>query len=48
VVIDQGKGGGHGGVVAGPLFKEVMSYGLTARKVAPTGTPSPTQKLTVD
>ena len=33
---------------AGPLFKEVMSYGLTARKVAPTGTPRPTQKLTVD
>ena len=48
VVIDQGKGGGHGGAVAGPLFKEVMSYALTARKVAPTGTPRPTQKLTVD
>jgi cell division protein FtsI (penicillin-binding protein 3) len=48
IVIDQGKGGGHGGAVAGPLFKEVMSYGLTARKVAPTGTPRPTQKLTVD
>jgi cell division protein FtsI (penicillin-binding protein 3) len=48
VVIDQGKGGGHGGAVAAPLFRDVMSYALTARKVAPTGTPKPTQKLTVD
>ncbi len=48
IVIDQGKGGGHGGAVAGPLFRDVMSYALTARKVPPTGTPRPTQKLTVD
>jgi len=48
VVIDQGKGGGHGGVVAGPLFRDVMSYGLTARRVAPSGTPKPSLKLTVD
>ncbi|MFL6129127.1 MAG: peptidoglycan D,D-transpeptidase FtsI family protein, partial [Mycobacteriales bacterium] len=48
IVIDQGKGGGHGGAVAGPLFRDVMSYALTARKVAPTGTPGPAQKLTVD
>ena len=48
IVIDQGKGGGHGGAVAGPLFRDVMSYALTARKVPPTGTPRPTQRLTVD
>jgi cell division protein FtsI (penicillin-binding protein 3) len=48
VVIDEAKGGGHGGAVAAPLFHEVMSYALTARKVTPTGTPVPTPKLTVD
>ncbi|HZB48073.1 MAG TPA: penicillin-binding protein 2, partial [Mycobacteriales bacterium] len=48
IVIDQGKGGGHGGAVAGPLFRDVMAYALTARKVPPTGTPRPDQKLTVD
>jgi cell division protein FtsI (penicillin-binding protein 3) len=48
VVIDEAKGGGHGGAVAGPLFRDVMSYALTARKVTPTGTPAPTPRLIVD
>ncbi|HYT10008.1 MAG TPA: penicillin-binding protein 2, partial [Mycobacteriales bacterium] len=48
VVIDEAKGGGHGGAVAAPLFHQVMSYALTARGVAPTGTPKPTARLTVD
>ena len=48
VVIDEAVGGGHGGAVAGPLFRDVMSYALTARKVAPTGTRGPTPKLTAD
>jgi cell division protein FtsI (penicillin-binding protein 3) len=45
VVIDEAKGGGHGGAVAGPLFKQVMTYALTSRGVAPTGTPVPHLKL---
>jgi cell division protein FtsI (penicillin-binding protein 3) len=48
VVIDEGKGGGHGGAVAAPLFKQIMSYALTSRGVAPTGTPVPKLKLTAD
>ena len=48
VVITEPPGGGEGGSVAAPLFHDVMSYALTARKVAPTGTPVPTLKLTVD
>ena len=46
VVITEPPGGG--GSVAAPLFHDVMSYALTARKVPPTGTPAPTPKLTVD
>lgn len=48
VVIEEPPGGGEGGAVAAPLFHDVMSYALTARKVTPTGTPVPTPKLTVD
>jgi cell division protein FtsI (penicillin-binding protein 3) len=48
IVIDEAEGGGHGGAVAGPLFKDVMSYALTARNVVPDGGPRPTPKLTVD
>jgi cell division protein FtsI (penicillin-binding protein 3) len=46
VVIDEAKGGGHGGAVAGPLFKQVMSYALASRGIAPTGTPVPELALT--
>ena len=48
VVIDEAKGGGHGGAVAGPLFKDVMTYALTSRGVAPTGRPVPKFDLTAD
>jgi cell division protein FtsI (penicillin-binding protein 3) len=48
VVITEPPGGGEGGSVAAPLFHEVMSYALTARKVPPTGTPPPDLKLSVD
>jgi cell division protein FtsI (penicillin-binding protein 3) len=48
VVIEEPPGGGEGGSVAAPLFHEVMSYALTARKVPPTGTPAPAAKLTAD
>ena len=37
VVITEPPGGGEGGSVAAPLFHDVMSYALTARKVPPTG-----------
>jgi cell division protein FtsI (penicillin-binding protein 3) len=46
VVITEPPGGGEGGSVAAPLFHDVMSYALTARKVPPSGTPAPTAKLT--
>jgi cell division protein FtsI (penicillin-binding protein 3) len=48
VVITAPRGGGAGGSVAAPLFHDVMSYALTARKVPPTGTPVPNLKLSVD
>ena len=48
MTIDEAVGGGHGGAVAGPLFRAVMSYALTARKVAPSGPRGPTPKLTAD
>jgi cell division protein FtsI (penicillin-binding protein 3) len=48
VVITEPPGGGEGGSVAAPLFHDVMSYALTARKVPPTGTPVPKLKLSVD
>jgi cell division protein FtsI (penicillin-binding protein 3) len=48
VVITEPPGGGEGGSVAAPLFHDVMSYALTARKVPPTGTPVPNLKLSVD
>ena len=48
VVITEPPGGGEGGMVAAPLFHDVMSYALTARKVPPTGTPVPNLKLSVD
>jgi cell division protein FtsI (penicillin-binding protein 3) len=48
VVITEPPGGGEGGSVAAPLFHDVMSYALTARKVPPTGAPVPNLKLSVD
>src|SRR5205823_3521423 len=37
VVIDDAKGGRHGGAVAAPLFKQIASYALTQRGVPPSG-----------
>jgi cell division protein FtsI (penicillin-binding protein 3) len=48
VVIEEPPGGGEGGSVAAPMFHDVMSYALAARKVTPTGTPVPVAKLTFD
>ena len=48
VVIDDAKGGLHGGAVAAPVFKTIASYALAQRGVAPSGKPSPTFQLTLD
>jgi cell division protein FtsI (penicillin-binding protein 3) len=37
-----------GGVVAAPVFSQVMTYALQAYKIAPTGTTPPTIKLRTD
>jgi cell division protein FtsI (penicillin-binding protein 3) len=48
VVIDDAKGGGHGGAVAAPLFRTIASYALTQRGVPPSGSPSPKFRLVLD
>ena len=48
VVIDDAKGGRHGGAVAAPLFHDIASYALTQRGVPPSGSPSPTFRLVLD
>ncbi len=40
------KNGRYGGTLAGPVFKDVMSFALNKMGVAPTGTKSPKHKLT--
>jgi cell division protein FtsI (penicillin-binding protein 3) len=37
--------GHYGGVLAGPVFNEIVSYGLQALEVPPTGTPAPVLPL---
>jgi cell division protein FtsI (penicillin-binding protein 3) len=48
VVIDDAKGGRHGGAVAAPLFHAIAAYALTQRGVPPSGSPSPTFRLVLD
>jgi cell division protein FtsI (penicillin-binding protein 3) len=48
VVIDDAKGGRHGGAVAAPLFHQIASYALTQRGVPPSGSRSPTFRLVLD
>jgi cell division protein FtsI (penicillin-binding protein 3) len=48
VVIDDAKGGLHGGAVAAPLFKSIASYALTERGIPPSGPYRPTFQLTLD
>ena len=40
--------GYFGGVVAGPVFKDVMTYALQELQIPPTGTKSPTVKVKAD
>ena len=49
-VVLQGTGanGYFGGSTAGPVFKDVMSFGLNALRIAPTGTVAPRMRLDAD
>ena len=40
--------GNAGGVVAAPVFKDVMSYALQELKIPPTGVPAPPITLRLD
>jgi cell division protein FtsI (penicillin-binding protein 3) len=46
VVLQAPKRGHFGGLVAAPVFHDVMSFALQARHVAPTGTKPPKLRLT--
>ena len=40
------KNGHYGGVLGGPVFKQVMTFALQQLRIPPTGTPSPRLKTT--
>lgn len=46
VTLQNPRNGHYGGRLAGPVFKDVMSFALESMKVPPTGTPAPRLKLT--
>lgn len=46
VVLQAPRRGHFGGLVAAPVFHDVMSFALQSRRVAPTGTKSPKLRLT--
>jgi cell division protein FtsI (penicillin-binding protein 3) len=46
VVIDDARGGLHGGAVAAPVFRSIMSYALAQRGVPPTDAPLRPYRLT--
>jgi cell division protein FtsI (penicillin-binding protein 3) len=48
VVLQDPQHGSGGGSEAGPVFKEVMSFALSARKIPPTGSPPPDVRITTD
>ena len=48
VLQGTGKNGYFGGSTAGPVFKDVMSFGLGALRIAPTGTTAPPLRLDAD
>jgi cell division protein FtsI (penicillin-binding protein 3) len=45
IMIDNPKGGLHGGAVAAPTFHQIMTYALKQRGIPPTGTPRPSFTL---
>ncbi|MEW9528013.1 peptidoglycan D,D-transpeptidase FtsI family protein [Microbispora sp. NPDC049125] len=44
-VVQHPKKGHYGGMVAAPVFKDVMTFALKSRKIPPTGTKAPTAVL---
>ncbi|MEO6143748.1 MAG: penicillin-binding protein 2 [Dermatophilaceae bacterium] len=48
VILQNPIRGYFGGVTAGPVFKDVMTYALQEFKILPTGTRPPVMKLKVD
>jgi cell division protein FtsI (penicillin-binding protein 3) len=48
VSIQAPKNGFYGGAVAGPVFRDIMSFALRSMQVPPTGAPSPTLRLRAD
>ncbi|MBW3648408.1 MAG: penicillin-binding protein 2, partial [Actinobacteria bacterium] len=45
VSIQAPKNGYYGGAVAGPVFRDIMSFALRSMRVPPTGAISPTLRL---
>jgi cell division protein FtsI (penicillin-binding protein 3) len=48
VILQDPVRGYFGGVTAGPVFKDVMTYALQQSKIPPTGTSPPVMKLKVE
>ena len=47
VILQNPIRGYFGGVTAGPVFKDVMTYALQQFKIPPTGAPPPVMKLKI-
>jgi cell division protein FtsI (penicillin-binding protein 3) len=45
VSVQAPTNGYYGGVIAGPVFREVMGYALSNQQVPPTGTPAPRLRM---
>ena len=48
VSVQAPKNGFYGGAVAGPVFREIMSFSLRSLQIPPTGAASPVLKLRAD
>jgi cell division protein FtsI (penicillin-binding protein 3) len=48
ISVQDPKNGYYGGVVAGPVFRDIMSFALRSMEVPPTGAPSPVLRLRAD
>ena len=45
VSVQAPRNGYYGGAVAGPVFRDIMSFSLRSLAIPPTGAPSPVLKL---
>ena len=48
VSVQAPRNGYYGGAVAGPVFRDIMSFALRSMQVPPTGAPSPKLRLRAD